>query len=1725
MDKNHKRYFKFAFYTQNDLTTSNLKYDPKNDNIYTKHKHFLTSKSHFKGDIKGTYHRIRIPSSVVVNKFLVGYTPLPPGPITSNDTILTAIGKLASGGSSTITLTGDVTGTGTGTIPTTLSNLAVINQPLTGFIPSSGPITPSDSILIAIEKLAGGVTANGITSLYGDVVPVSGPGSVAVTLNSVNSTPGTFGNSIDIPVITVNNKGLITNITTITLTSTNIPNTVVVRDNTGKIYVSNIKISSLSNGILHSDNFGDITSSPIVNSDIAGGANIDYSKLNLANSITNGDISLTAAIQYSKLNLANSITNGDISPTAAIVYTKLNLANSIKNNDISPTANIANSKLAGNPTSLDIPDTIMLRDINGDTNVTSITYSTSTRLSQYQNGMLIYKNLASFLGPQSIVKDRNVLYVRPAGTQGPDEYSIISAALLAIGTTLPPSSLSNTYVISVSPGIYLDTNIICKPYVSILGSSFNTTLIVNSTPSQHLFIGYPLCLIDNMFLTSTGMNAGKALIYLNVQTPQSGVTIMGISNCWFGTSDILVWVDESNITANNLLINNCYYGVNQSFNIGFKLTSNLFPSTLIMYSTGTTYMNTQPTDVFYLDGTSVYLNINTHTSNTDLISGQTANFLTILGGAQVDGSDLNIFGFNKGINNPSDGTTPFLNLSNCVFRNNVLDISIQNILTVMSFTGKATYSKINVVSTNQTSSWSFIDLDTGALEITDTLFVTQPQKTHTEILQLAANQGVGLISGGAINSSPSSLTVTITPFVGYYINSVNEVAKIITTTNTNVSLPANSQTYIFIDSNGIMNTSPTEPAESTTMTFGRVGTNGTGVFFVDATSTPLSNETSNYGIIAREIAGGAQYVSGSIVSAGTLNPLAITVTNGEYYVGAVEFLPSGGTTDILIPTLKMSAFYLDNLNNWIIIPNITTIDNTQYNPPVPGNLQPIPAGQYVKHALYIVGDGVNEQYFFVYGQVTFPGPTPVLAQSGVLPTPPTYFFNGITLIASFIMQQGVSTIVEILSERRLPLTQTSATAPITQHAALFGLTNGDAGHTQFYMLNGSKPMIGPLDMGGQAIQNTLYTTPGIIHNDGSGNFSTSLINNGDIIVGAGITYNKLNLANSIQTTDLTTNSVILDRFDNTGTLGFLLQANGPGFNSSWVNPSSLSVGTSTNFSGSLLGDVIGTQLATLIANNAVTTIKVNNNAITLAKFDNTGTLSFLLQANGAGNNSSWVNPSSVTVGTSTNFSGSLSGDVSGTQSSTLINNNAITTSKVNNNAIILAKFDNTGTLGYLLQGNGAGNNSSWVNPSSVTVGTSTNFTGTLMGDVSGTQNSTVIQPNVVTLNKFDNTGNNGFLLMANGSGNDSSWTNPSTLSVGTATNVTGVVNIANGGTGQTTQQAALNALAGGVTSGHYLRGNGTNVVLSTIQVADVPTLNQNTTGTASNVTGIIAIINGGTGATTANSAFNNLSPMTTLGDMIYGALSGIGTRLAGNTTTTKRFLTQTGNGTISAAPGWNTILAADVPILNQNTTGSAASFTGSLAGDVTGTQSATTVGKIQGISVLAGTPSNGQVLTYDSTNTRWAAATPSTNTPTITKLASNFTNLTPTLTPVITAAVTPGNTYKYEYTLMYNINNTGHAIKVSLTYPTVTVGSASVQIHTGAAGTAECVNFSITASGGSVLSTSNVASASAVYIIRIIGIIVPTVSGFLTVNCGLDNASGGPILTVYAGSYISIQAI
>ena len=194
---------------------------------------------------------------------------------------------------------------------------------------------------------------------------------------------------------------------------------------------------------------------------------------------------------------------------------------------------------------------------------------------------------------------------------------------------------------------------------------------------------------------------------------------------------------------------------------------------------------------------------------------------------------------------------------------------------------------------------------------------------------------------------------------------------------------------------------------------------------------------------------------------------------------------------------------------------------------------------------------------------------------------------------------------------------------------------------------------------------------------------------------------------------------------------------------------------------------------------------------------------------------------------------------------------------------------------------------------------SASFTADQSGNATFTVTSNATSANTV-----------GAIVARDGSGNFAAGTITATLS-GNATNVSGTVAIANGGTGETTRQAAMDALAGAVTSGSYLRGNGTDVVMNTIQAADVPTLNQNTTGSAATLT-TARTING----TSFNGSANITITANTTNTLTLGTgLTGSSFNGSGAVTATVSYGTSSG----TACQGNDSRLSDSRQATNSNT--------------------------------------------------------------------------------------------------------------------------------------------------------------------------------------------------------------
>ncbi len=372
--------------------------------------------------------------------------------------------------------------------------------------------------------------------------------------------------------------------------------------------------------------------------------------------------------------------------------------------------------------------------------------------------------------------------------------------------------------------------------------------------------------------------------------------------------------------------------------------------------------------------------------------------------------------------------------------------------------------------------------------------------------------------------------------------------------------------------------------------------------------------------------------------------------------------------------------------------------------------------------------------------------------------------------------------------------------------------------------------------------------------------------------------------------------------------------------------------TANNFTGSLSGDVQGTQGATavvsvggqsatsvasaVIAANAATS---TNTADTIVLRDGSGNFAAgAISANsfaGDGSALTNLNPANLESGAAAiSISGNaatatlatnVTGNIADSQLSTNVafldgtnlfsgtNNFAGVTVATNTNNVIYGAF--TGNL----TGNAA---TSSTATQAATATTANNFTGSLLGDVQGTQGATV----VVSVGGQSATNVASAVIAANAA---------------TSTNAAGVIVLRDGSGSFAAGAITANSFAG---DGSALTNlNPANLESGTAAISI--TGNAATATLATNVTGSIAdsqlstnvpFLNG-TNLFSGTNHFDGVIVATNTNNVIYGAFTG---NLSGKATSA---------GSASQA-------------------GNATNFSGALAGDVHGTQGATVVGKVGG---------------------------------------------------------------------------------------------------------------------------------------------------------------------------------
>jgi hypothetical protein len=278
------------------------------------------------------------------------------------------------------------------------------------------------------------------------------------------------------------------------------------------------------------------------------------------------------------------------------------------------------------------------------------------------------------------------------------------------------------------------------------------------------------------------------------------------------------------------------------------------------------------------------------------------------------------------------------------------------------------------------------------------------------------------------------------------------------------------------------------------------------------------------------------------------------------------------------------------------------------------------------------------------------------------------------------------------------------------------------------------------------------------------------------------------------------------------------------------------------------------------------------------------------------------------------------------------------------------------------------------------------------------------------------------------------------VSVGTVTSVTGTSPVVSSGGATpaislaTAYGDTLNPYASKTANFVLAAPNGSAGVptFRAVVAADIPTLNQNTTGTSANVTGVVDVINGGTGST----GFNGIAKAS--GSLqAYSAatssdvLSTIGTVPIANggtglTTTPANGALDIGNGTgftrttltgtasqVSVTNASGSITLSLPSTINVNTSGSAASLSSTLA-IASGGTGQTTANTAFNALAPSQTSNSGKYLTTDGTNTSWATVVSGASISNDTTTSSNLYPLFASATSGVPTTIYTGNT-KYLY--------------------------------------------------------------------------------------------------------------
>ena len=502
--------------------------------------------------------------------------------------------------------------------------------------------------------------------------------------------------------------------------------------------------------------------------------------------------------------------------------------------------------------------------------------------------------------------DRHIITVSDRGS----DFTSIKAANDAITN----NDATHRYTINVGPGVYVEDPIIMKPYVSIKGSSRLNTIIQPITNTQTTITGCANSSIEGVTIDGADGVGGIGVLFNGNNT----VDVFYVKNCTFNHNETNIKADGS-LGIGIISLDSIEFDTNFVYGIDCITASSNELDVVVSNFEVLYYLSNANLKVVKLSGLGVRCGIKSSLFNC--VSGVGQGF-NLSDGAELQFIGSSALGFDKGIVVENTGVGSIVNC-NCVLSSITKDIEINHTGTTGSITGSLDYTKVTVVS-DAIVSMSYSDHGTVGQVVLQDLY---QGSRHDRLINLSklvrSTTTLGLESGGVLTIA-SGRILNVSAGTGFLLDPTDAYIKEISWDATTVTIPADQDHYVFVDTTGTVTSSQSVQNLKQVIFLGRVHADTTTFDFIEASDMEL-NHYSNEAEIYLRNAIGPIFGTGCIVSENVSTPRSLDVTGGQYFFGIRSFTTVGGTA------FSFETYWKNPPSSWYKLEAQTVVNNLQYD--------------------------------------------------------------------------------------------------------------------------------------------------------------------------------------------------------------------------------------------------------------------------------------------------------------------------------------------------------------------------------------------------------------------------------------------------------------------------------------------------------------------------------------------------------------------------------------------------------------------------------------------------------------------------------------------------------------------------------------------------------------------------------------------------------------------------